>query len=199
MIRMDKIFNKISEAKDEADLEALKHQLFMENVKIQTEKSQIEAEYEEIHREKKNIYSERKHLKHEKKQLELELEELRQSVEYSRKRLREEQQLLDKKVRIVERANELLESDKKNIAKEYRSIEVEKNKLRQIYKARKQEVYAYGLFFRGVNNMVALKKRYKDLMKIYHPDNACGDSDILMKINQEYEELRERYDISMKA
>ena len=41
--------------------------------------------------------------------------------------------------------------------------------------------------------MVALKKRYKDLMKIYHPDNICGDQEILIKINEEYEELKSRF------
>ncbi len=44
--------------------------------------------------------------------------------------------------------------------------------------------------------MVALKKRYKDLLKIYHPDNICGDNEILLKINKEYEELRSKFDIS---
>ena len=31
------------------------------------------------------------------------------------------------------------------------------------------------LFFRGVATQQSLKKRYKDLIKIYHPDNLNGD------------------------
>ena len=47
--------------------------------------------------------------------------------------------------------------------------------------------------------MVALKKRYKELLKIFHPDNVCGDNEILLKINEEYADLKERFDISRNA
>ena len=75
-----------------------------------------------------------------------------------------------------------------------RKATLEKINLRKATASARKEVYATGLFFRGVNNMVALKKRYKDLMKIYHPDNSCGDQEILIKINAEYEELKDRFD-----
>ncbi len=48
------------------------------------------------------------------------------------------------------------------------------------------------IFFSGVNNMRSLRKRYKDLIKIFHPDNAEGDTDVIQKINEEYEVLRKR-------
>ena len=51
---------------------------------------------------------------------------------------------------------------------------------------------AASVFFSGVNNMRSLKKRYKDLIKIFHPDNAEGDTDVIQKINEEYEVLRKR-------
>ena len=44
-------------------------------------------------------------------------------------------------------------------------------------------------YFKGVSNSVELKKRYKDLVKIYHPDNTAGDADVMRKIKSEYEEL----------
>lgn len=46
------------------------------------------------------------------------------------------------------------------------------------------------LFFIGVQSEIALKKRYKDLIKIYHPDNMCGDTETLQEINREYDRLR---------
>ena len=49
-------------------------------------------------------------------------------------------------------------------------------------------------FFRGVGSELALKKRYKDLLKIYHPDNMCGDTDTVQRINQEFASLKRRYD-----
>lgn len=44
-------------------------------------------------------------------------------------------------------------------------------------------------YFKGVSNSSELKKRYKDLMKIYHPDNTAGDADVMRRIKAEYEEL----------
>ena len=45
------------------------------------------------------------------------------------------------------------------------------------------------MFFAGVNSLGSLKKRYKDLLKIYHPDNVNGDTEVLQEINREYDRL----------
>ena len=45
------------------------------------------------------------------------------------------------------------------------------------------------LFFCGVGSKQSLKKRYKDLIKIYHPDNLDGDNDTIQEINREYDHL----------
>lgn len=44
-------------------------------------------------------------------------------------------------------------------------------------------------YFQGVRNSEELKKRYKDLLKIYHPDNSSGDAEITRQIHAEYKEL----------
>ena len=62
---------------------------------------------------------------------------------------------------------------------------------------REIEYDAVDCLFRGVNSALALKKRYKDLMKMFHPDNISGDQDMVQLINQEYSELCRRYDVSM--
>ena len=49
------------------------------------------------------------------------------------------------------------------------------------------------MFFKGVQDNVSLKKRYKELLKIYHPDNLNGDKEILQAISAEYETLSEAY------
>lgn len=48
------------------------------------------------------------------------------------------------------------------------------------------------LFFKGVASSQALRKRYKDLIKIYHPDAECGDKQIVQEINREYANLRHK-------
>lgn len=47
------------------------------------------------------------------------------------------------------------------------------------------------MFFSGVSDKKALKKRYKDLIKIYHPDGESGDTATVAEINREYEDLKE--------
>lgn len=47
-------------------------------------------------------------------------------------------------------------------------------------------------FFCGVTGLNSLKKRYKELLKIYHPDNKYGDSFTVACINKEYELLKEK-------
>ena len=55
------------------------------------------------------------------------------------------------------------------------------------------------VFFQGVTNPLALKKRYKDLIKIFHPDNLAGDKEIIQRINREYDNLKREYEESRQA
>lgn len=50
------------------------------------------------------------------------------------------------------------------------------------------------MFFSGVSDKKALKKRYKDLIKIYHPDGESGDNATVAEINREYEDLKANMD-----
>ena len=38
------------------------------------------------------------------------------------------------------------------------------------------------------------KKRYKELTKIFHPDNLAGDTEVIQRINREYEQLKREYE-----
>lgn len=44
-------------------------------------------------------------------------------------------------------------------------------------------------FFKGVATIDELKKRYRDLLKIYHPDNQAGDTSVSQEIQKEYDSL----------
>lgn len=48
-------------------------------------------------------------------------------------------------------------------------------------------------YFAGVNDKKSLKKRYHDLLKIYHPDNQNGDSTVSKQIQEEYDSLSRKY------
>lgn len=45
--------------------------------------------------------------------------------------------------------------------------------------------------FIGVSNAQELHKRYKDLLKIYHPDNQAGDTSMTQKIQTAYQNMLE--------
>ncbi|MCF0127272.1 MAG: molecular chaperone DnaJ [Pseudobutyrivibrio sp.] len=47
------------------------------------------------------------------------------------------------------------------------------------------------MFFNGVSDAKSLKKRYKDLIKIYHPDSESGDKETVAEINREYDNLKQ--------
>ena len=46
------------------------------------------------------------------------------------------------------------------------------------------------ILFGNITNPLALRKRYRDLVKIFHPDNLYGDEELAQQINKEY--LRRR-------
>lgn len=47
--------------------------------------------------------------------------------------------------------------------------------------------------FAGCNSKEALTRRYKNLMKTFHPDNADGDTEMAQKIKETYDELLKEY------
>lgn len=59
-------------------------------------------------------------------------------------------------------------------------------------RAQREDNIVHGeMFFCGVSTPSALKKRYKDLIKIYHPDSESGDNETVQEINREYSNLKE--------
>ena len=79
-----------------------------------------------------------------------------------------------------------------------RNFEREKNEFyreRESYsrQSRSNDYFDYGdsgslvgILFRNATNPLSLRKRYKDLMKIFHPDNLAGDEELVQMINKEF-------------
>lgn len=126
----------------------------------------------------------------EKKQFQEEMKAFNAKILLERKRLKEEELFFDKKMDILKGGFEQLEADRKKLNRERVAFERERNDL-----ARAERVLAEDditeVLFRGVRNRLTLKKRYKDLIKIFHPDNVCGDTDTIRMINEEYERLKD--------
>lgn len=59
---------------------------------------------------------------------------------------------------------------------------------RQAQEQRKQEAASPG-FFNGCKDTASIKRRYRDLCKVYHPDAGNGSSEVFNKITEEYNRL----------
>ena len=108
-----------------------------------------------------------------------------------RKRLKEESLFFEKKMEILQDGFKQLEEDRRRLAQERRNLEVERE-----VQASRSSIDFYGdgsiveLLFRNATNPLALRKRYKDLIKIYHPDNIAGDEELVQMINREFARRR---------
>ncbi len=101
--------------------------------------------------------------------------------------------------RVLRMKQQVLEDELRKLANEKQYLERQKefyNHVRAFQQKQERPAEHRGpvvkgeLFFIGVQSEIALKKRYKDLIKIYHPDNMCGDTQTLQEINREYDRLR---------
>ena len=123
------------------------------------------------------------------KEFEKWIQEEKDSLEREKRRIAEERKLFEQKLEILKVSYMQLDADKRKFEREKLQFEAEKDHMNRSYTSTRTQARAVSLFFKGVTNPLALKKRYKDLIKIFHPDNLCGDKETLQMINQEYESL----------
>ena len=174
--RMEEIRNTLLEA-DEDGLGELRLWLFKESCRIESRERQLDEMKGHLERERETLLAE-----HNQEMAKLERE---------RESLWEKDDLAEQKLEMLRDAYDRLDNDRQRIDRERKQLEKEKAYNEGYYNADSE------LFFAGVNSQLAIKKRYKDLIKIFHPDNLCGDARALQMINQEYEYLCRQY--QMKA
>lgn len=157
------------------ELVLLKRFLFEERIRVIEEKEEQKRVYEKFLKERLLFQDEMKALNH--------------KVLLERKRLKDESSFFDKKMKILQNGFMQLDMDRKKFEREKNQYENQKKyagSYNYSYKGSAPD------FFRGVNNILGLKKRYRDLLKIFHPDNLCGDSDTVLEINRQYESMKKR-------
>ena len=147
----------------------------------------------ELEHKKQEIKEERKQLDQERREFEKEKQEFYVKKQIEDTRVEQEKKLFDMKWRILEGELKKLAAEKEQVARQrdfYRYVNEYENSYGQ-----SQTVAVNGeIFFCGVDSEDSLKKRYKDLIKIYHPDNQNGDKRIIQEINTEYEKLKALYE-----
>lgn len=168
------------EQMSQEELLELRKFLFAERIRVMQEKEEQMAVYEKFLKERLTFQEEMK--------------ALNRKVLEERKRLKDENSFFDKKLQILQNGFQQLDMDRRKFEREKKQFESQKkyssysgtNCSGGYYKGSTPD------FFRGVNNILGLKKRYRDLLKIFHPDNICGDSDTVLEINKQYDTMRKR-------
>ncbi len=163
----------------EDELAQLRVWLFKESVRLENQESALCERYARLE-EEELAFKDR-------------MDAAEKKLENATKKLNNDKALFDQRLKILNNGFDQLNADKKKLESEF--IRLEREKAYQ----REDEYDALDLLFRGVNSALTLKKRYKDLMKMFHPDNISGDSYMVQLINEEYSALCRQYDISMKA
>ncbi len=167
----------------EDSLQELKSWLFQENIRLMTASAELSEKQEKFEQEKEQFREEMK--------------ELNRKMSAEQSRIRKNNQLVDEKLEIIKDGFHKLDMDRRRLDKEWARFAAQKELMeeRGLYDRYPET----SIFFHGVKNPLTLKKRYKDLTKIYHPDNLAGDTEIIQRINREYEKLKREYDKFMQA
>lgn len=148
----------------------------------------------EIEHKKKKLADEQLKIEDERQALERDKRDFLYRKDMDQSRLRQEQHLFDMKWKILEDELQKLAVEKQQVQKQKefysRVHDYEDTSRRSTYTT--TNVVKGEMFFIGVMNEYSLKKRYKDLIKIYHPDNLAGDTGTIQEINREYDKLKKR-------
>ena len=186
LLKKDNVLKQETEIDKEPDLDAmspeelqkLKRFLFEERIRILQEQEKQKEVYNKFIKERLTFQEEMK--------------ALNRKVLSERKRLKDESAFFDKKLQILQNGFLQLDMDRKKFEREKRQFEEQKKTTS--YSSSTSSYYKGTVpdFFKGVNNILGAKKRYRDLLKIFHPDNLCGDNDTVLEINKQYEAMRKR-------
>lgn len=185
---MDNFISILRDANSPEELENLKIQLFRENVRIKTDKADLEDLRVQISTEKRELEDLKNKLEASRIQFDKEVEEINKTLEDNRKKLENDLIFFNKKQITLESGFKQLDNDRQRLNREREDFLKFRDSSSRIKSVPTLE-YRQGIFFKGITTEKELKKRYKDLIKVFHPDNMSGDNDTLQNINREYETL----------
>ena len=176
----------IVQCEDRDKLKEIKIFLFQENMRLSAEKQRLESERKELKNLQESFMKDRVSLRDE-------LNELNRRTSQERQRLRQENLFFDKKMEILKDGFRALEEDRRKFEREKEEFEASRRlgmsdmnapDLSHLSESDFDSIAC--VLFSNITNTSMLRKRYKDLVKIFHPDNLCGDERLSRAINKEY-------------
>ena len=176
----------IVQTEDEERLKEIKIFLFQENMRLNAEKQKLESERKELKNLQDSFMRDRVSLRDE-------LNELNRRTTQERQRLRQENLFFDKKMEILKDGFRALEEDRRKFEKEKQEFDSSRRLSMSDIQVPDLSLLSESDFdsiacvlFSNITGTQMLRKRYKDLVKIFHPDNQCGDERLARAINREY-------------
>jgi len=163
--------------------------LFEENIRLKREAERLAELEAELDKREKLVQEQSEKFIRERAEFREEMTLLTGQVTRERQRLKQDEQFFEKKM-------DILKAGFADLEKEKREVEAMKMRLEaQASFYGDDDIPGFGApiarsLFKGITNPLMLKKRYKDLVKIYHPDNMAGDHDMFKAITLEYERLQ---------
>ncbi|MCR5791276.1 MAG: J domain-containing protein [Lachnospiraceae bacterium] len=173
------------------NLTSVKIWIMQEMKRLEVERDDLETEMIEFEIEKDDFEEDRKKHEAEWKSADAALKKREAHIDTEFKTLAYQKSLMERKLAILENGFDELNRDRAEFEREKEAFQMSKATAHAGSAA--GEYDDIGLLFHGVDNLLALKKRYRDLLKIYHPDNLAGDNEAVQIINQEYALLRDMY------
>lgn len=167
------------ESSREEELKKIKTWLFRENIRIQNEKAELENMRQKLIEDRVTFRNEMNILNN------------RMTVE--QKKLREETQFIEKKMEIIKEGFRKLDYDRKSIENEKRALEIKRKQAVEYCRSIPDGERVVEIMFRGCNDAKSNQKRYRELLKIFHPDNNDGDLELVQWINEEYIKRKDKY------
>ncbi|MBD5547425.1 MAG: hypothetical protein HDQ97_08510 [Lachnospiraceae bacterium] len=180
----DRNYEEILAEGTEDELNELKTWLFKENVRLKMEQGELKHAQNQFAKEREELRAE--------------MAKLEQHLEFEQKRLRQDESFFEKKMDILKNAFAQLDVERKKLEREKIQLEAEKN-IHVSHTRQEKNMEIAEMLFQGVNSHLALKKRYKDLIKMFHPDNIAGDHEMVLVINRIYDELKKDYEMGKRA
>lgn len=101
---------------------------------------------------------------------------------------------LESQTKLFDMKWNLLEEETRRLAEDEKKAEKRKEFFDRVnsFEDKDGQILDAKMFFEGVASLDGLKKRYKELIRIYHPDVLNGDKRIVQEINREYALLKRK-------
>ena len=170
-------WDEVNRAENIDELKSVKLWLFQENVRLENERKELALSQEKFADERVKFRQE--------------LDELNRKTLLEQKRLKEETVFFEKKMAILQEGFRHLDEDRQALERQKKEFAAQKLSVARQESRGPVSEEVVKLLFRGANNSLALRKRYRDLVKIFHPDNMFGDEELVQMINREYMRRRE--------